>query len=90
MTDAFVQDGGRAGSTSSTLLHRVRSRDPAAWQRFVNLYGPLVYHWGRRAGLQEADETMTAALTPEVIHAIVHLVPDGWLEDFSNPEEPFV
>jgi RNA polymerase sigma-70 factor (ECF subfamily) len=41
--------------TSSDLLSRVRARDPAAWERLADLYGPLVYYWCRRSGLQEAD-----------------------------------
>lgn len=41
--------------TSSDLLSRVRSRDPMAWERLAELYGPLVYYWCRRSGLQEAD-----------------------------------
>ena len=42
-------------STSSSLLMRVKGRDPDAWQRLVNLYGPLVYRWAREAGLQDSD-----------------------------------
>ncbi|MEX0586820.1 MAG: sigma-70 family RNA polymerase sigma factor [Pirellulales bacterium] len=41
--------------TSSDLLSRVRARDASAWQRLADLYGPLVYYWCRRAGLQDAD-----------------------------------
>lgn len=43
------------GSTSSSLLDRVKSRDPDAWTRLVDLYGPLVFDWCRSAGLQSAD-----------------------------------
>jgi RNA polymerase sigma-70 factor (ECF subfamily) len=43
------------GSTSSTLLVRMRAKDPEAWRRFVYLYGPLVYHWCRRFGLREPE-----------------------------------
>jgi RNA polymerase sigma-70 factor (ECF subfamily) len=39
------------GSTSSDLISRLRSNDPAAWERLVQLYGPLVFYWCRRAGL---------------------------------------
>lgn len=42
-------------STSLSLLDRIRSNDPAAWDRLVALYGPLVLRWGRRAGLTEED-----------------------------------
>ncbi len=42
--------------TSPTLLERLRQGgDPAAWQRFVTLYTPLLYYWSRRHGLQSAD-----------------------------------
>jgi RNA polymerase sigma factor (sigma-70 family) len=43
-------------STSSTLLGRLR--DPAdgqAWEEFVARYGPGIFEWCRRGGLQAAD-----------------------------------
>jgi RNA polymerase sigma-70 factor (ECF subfamily) len=42
-------------STSSSLIERVRSNDSAAWERFVDLYGPLTYSWARRYGFQSYD-----------------------------------
>jgi RNA polymerase sigma-70 factor (ECF subfamily) len=36
-------------------LEGVRRREPAAWHRLTELYGPLVYQWARRAGLSGAD-----------------------------------
>lgn len=56
------------GSTSSSLLERTKAGDPAAWQRLVDLYGPLVYHWCRRAYLQPEDR---ADLFQEVFRAVV-------------------
>ena len=41
--------------TSLSLLERARREDPEAWRRIVCLYGPLVLHWCRRAGLPEHD-----------------------------------
>jgi RNA polymerase sigma-70 factor (ECF subfamily) len=38
-------------ATSLSLLDRVRNHDEEAWQRLVDLYGPLVRHWCVRAGL---------------------------------------
>ena len=37
-------------STSSTLLHRLRNepQDTAAWERFVDLYTPVLLAWARR------------------------------------------
>ena len=58
-----------APSTSVTLLHRVRQADDQqAWARFVELYGPLIFDWGRRAGLTETD---AADLSQDVL---VHLL----------------
>jgi RNA polymerase sigma-70 factor (ECF subfamily) len=47
--------GEASGSISSSLLERVRARDPQAWERLACLYGPLVYGWARQQGLQDAD-----------------------------------
>lgn len=44
-----------APASSSSLLQAVRNNDPAAWRRLTAIYGPAVYDWGRRAGLQAAD-----------------------------------
>lgn len=55
MTDEKDKPGELVDPTSSSLLARVRARDEAAWGRLVCLYGPLVYSWCRRAGLQPAD-----------------------------------
>lgn len=46
---------GVVGSTSSGLLASACSGDASAWERLVELYGPLVYHWCRSTGLQPAD-----------------------------------
>jgi RNA polymerase sigma-70 factor (ECF subfamily) len=44
--------------TPSSLLERLRQPfEPEAWTRFVALYTPLIYSWGRRVGLQEPDAT---------------------------------
>jgi len=42
-------------STSTTLLQQVKARNPQAWQRLIELYGPLVYRWCRLSGLQSED-----------------------------------
>jgi len=47
-----------AEPTSLSLLERVHLGDAEAWRRLVKLYGPMVYRWGRGAGLrtQEAED----------------------------------
>jgi RNA polymerase sigma-70 factor (ECF subfamily) len=44
-----------SAATSPSLLERVKADDPAAWDRLVGLYAPLVYHWCRRWGLPEQE-----------------------------------
>jgi RNA polymerase sigma-70 factor (ECF subfamily) len=47
-------------NTPVTLLLKLRAgADPQAWSRFVELFAPLVFHWARRFGLQEADAEET-------------------------------
>ena len=74
-------------STSQTLLVRVQKLEPQAWERFLHLYGPLVYGWCRHAGLNSADaadvmqEIFTAVFT--AIRKFRHDQPGstlrGWL-----------
>lgn len=42
-------------STSLGLIERACSREPSAWEQMTQLYGPLVYSWGRQRGLQQSD-----------------------------------
>jgi RNA polymerase sigma-70 factor (ECF subfamily) len=42
-------------STSASLIARARVGDAQAWERLVELYGPVIYRWGRQAGLQDSD-----------------------------------
>jgi RNA polymerase sigma-70 factor, ECF subfamily len=44
-----------ASATSLTMLDRLRGNEARAWQRFVELYTPLVCSWLRRAGLRNED-----------------------------------
>jgi RNA polymerase sigma-70 factor (ECF subfamily) len=58
--------------TRPTLL--VRLRDPGdadAWRDLVELYGPLVYRFGRKRGLQDAD---AADLTQAVLGALAQAI----------------
>lgn len=73
--------------TSPTLLSRVRNTaDQQAWQRFVQIYTPLLVHWSRMAGLSDSD---AADLVQEVLTLLLRKLPDfdydgqgsfrGWL-----------
>jgi RNA polymerase sigma factor (sigma-70 family) len=56
--------------TRASLLLRLNdSQDGDAWREFVNVYGPLVYEYGRKHGLQDAD---AADLTQEVLRTVAH------------------
>jgi len=48
-------DGKTDQSTSLSLLERARRREPAAWNRLVDLYRPLVLFWCRRGGILGPD-----------------------------------
>src|SRR5205085_12002933 len=54
--------------TRVTLLNRLRDgRDGDAWREFVHLYGPVVYGFARKRGLQDAD---AADLMQEVLRSV--------------------
>ncbi|MFW6106664.1 MAG: RNA polymerase sigma factor [bacterium] len=48
-------DAGEVSSTSTSLLLRLKELEPEAWNQMAELYGPLVFHWARRAGLSTQD-----------------------------------
>jgi RNA polymerase sigma factor (sigma-70 family) len=55
-------------TTRVSLLVRIRDlRDNEAWSEFVETYGPVVYDYGRRHGLQHSD---AADLTQDVLRAV--------------------
>ncbi len=55
------------GSISSTLLQRVKAHRPEAWERLVDLYGPVVYRWCRLSGVKPED---AADVVQEVFGAV--------------------
>jgi RNA polymerase sigma-70 factor (ECF subfamily) len=74
-------------TTPASLLERLHRPDErAAWERFVDLYTPLIYYWARRAGLQPSD---AADLVQDVFTVLVKKLPEftydrqksfrGWL-----------
>jgi RNA polymerase sigma factor (sigma-70 family) len=63
-------------TTRASLLVRLRDlSDQTAWKEFTDLYGPLVYRYARKQGLQDAD---AADLGQEVFGAVARAV--GGLE----------
>src|SRR5436189_5193335 len=46
-------DGQNGSSSGLSLAIRLRDGSPDAWRELVDLYGPLVESWCRRAGLPE-------------------------------------
>jgi RNA polymerase sigma-70 factor (ECF subfamily) len=74
-------------STSVNLLRRLREpKAENAWQRFVDLYAPLIFYWARQKGLNATD---SADLVQDVLTTLVVRLPDfqydpdrrfrGWL-----------
>lgn len=43
------------GSTSTSLIERVKVKNEDAWTRLVHLYGKLVYFWCHESGLSESE-----------------------------------
>jgi RNA polymerase sigma-70 factor, ECF subfamily len=78
-------------STSVSLLKRLRRPEQnAAWQRFVDLYAPLIFHWAKNQGLNATD---ASDLVQEVLAVLVTKLPQfeydqnqrfrGWLRTIS-------
>src|SRR5687767_5284737 len=74
-------------TTSFSLLARLRRPgDEIAWQRFVSLYTPLLYHWCKSAGLNGGD---AEDLVQDIFAALIQKLPEfeydrklsfrGWL-----------
>ena len=81
-------------TTSESLLFRLQQHalstetdvDQSAWDTFVALYTPLMFHWARKVGLGQAD---AADLVQEVLTIVFRRLPDlkydrqgsfrGWL-----------
>jgi RNA polymerase sigma-70 factor (ECF subfamily) len=60
-------------TTPVSLLERLREPGEAsAWERFVDLYTPLLFGWARRVGLQETD---AADLIQDVFATLIQKMP---------------
>jgi RNA polymerase sigma-70 factor (ECF subfamily) len=59
--------------TPASLLEKLRQpHAQAAWERFIELYSPLLFSWCRRAGLQNHD---AADLVQEVFVTLMEVLP---------------
>ncbi|MFW6114341.1 MAG: RNA polymerase sigma factor [bacterium] len=56
------------GSTSESLIGRLKSQEEDAWERFVDLYGPMIYFWCRYCRVSPDD---AADLSQEVFRSVV-------------------
>lgn len=79
-------------STSASLLRRLQQPDQEqAWQRFVDLYAPLIFYWGKNHGLNAAD---AADLVQDVLAILIDKLPEfqydpkrrfrGWLQTITR------
>jgi RNA polymerase sigma-70 factor (ECF subfamily) len=79
-------------ATSPSLLDRARKNVPGAWDRLVELYAPLVYHWCRRGDLGPED---AADVFQDVFRAVAEHLGDfhrdrpgdtfrGWLRTITR------
>jgi RNA polymerase sigma-70 factor, ECF subfamily len=59
-------------TTSPSLLQRLRQPTAGAWERFAQLYTPLLYYWARRLGLKETD---ASDLVQEVFVLLLQKMP---------------
>jgi len=61
------------------------AQDPDAWRRLVKIYGPLVYRWARRSGLQVADaEDTVGDVFTDVLQGIARFRFDGSPHSFRR------
>lgn len=57
----------------SLLLRLKQPKAECAWQRFVDLYTPLLFYWARQTGLQSPDD---ADLVQDVFAVLVEKLPE--------------
>lgn len=62
-----IQRAGDSPETRLSLLVQIRDGNQHAWQEFVKLYGPVVYGFARKRGLQDAD---AADLMQDVMRSV--------------------
>lgn len=65
------------GPTKSSLLHSLKASNGDAWERFMDLYGPLVYYWCQRCGLASHDAPDVFQEAIKAVHGAI----DGYKHD---------
>src|SRR5271166_3314585 len=91
-TDQSAEKRDAGLLTPSSLLDGLRANEPAAWQRLLSLYRPLVIFWCGRGGLHGPD---AEDLAQEVFAAAAAGLPDfrhdrpgdtfrGWLRSIAR------
>src|SRR6059058_4998522 len=61
-------------STPASLLERLRKpNELTAWDRFAELYSPLLFHWAKRLGQQDSD---AADLVQDVFLILYRKLPE--------------
>jgi len=61
------ESASESSATPASLLACARAGSPDCWDRLVQLYAPLVWHWCRTSGLQTEDQ---ADVIQEVFQAV--------------------
>jgi RNA polymerase sigma-70 factor (ECF subfamily) len=83
---------GEHDTLSTSLLERVRGREPQAWERLVAIYLPLVSRWAKRSGLSDEDSLDVAqdvfAAVAQGLAGFRRETPDdsfrGWLRTITR------
>ncbi|MEM6689558.1 MAG: sigma-70 family RNA polymerase sigma factor [Planctomycetota bacterium] len=72
--------------TRKSLIFRIRdAEDSHAWSEFVDIYGPLIYRYGRDRGLQDSDAAdLSQVVLMEVAKSIGRFEYDTNLGRFRN------
>ncbi|AMV33429.1 RNA polymerase sigma factor RpoE [Pirellula sp. SH-Sr6A] len=70
-------------TASPSLIGRAVAGDNEAWQRLIQIYGPLIYTWSRRNGLMPQD---AADVTQETLSAVALRIGSF---DSSRPDATF-
>jgi len=92
MDESHVLPPNQVDSTSSNLLSQLGRHDAEAWRQFVQMYGPVVRYWIRRARLSHSD---LADVFQDVFLAVSRNVKDfqretgvakfrAWLKTITN------